>query len=572
MKKFGWFDAPLGAPTDEIVHTADEAIEFINDVFGKPEDYYYSAADLRAFFKVIFTNGIVPEIRISSSSSINPFYQIGNSFAASTTDSGVITVNPGTAIIDGAYFMMNTEETMTAPMGMSDIVLRLDVRNESIIYDLFLKERGNAGSLIDNLTRENGVYELGLFSVERGNGYTKLYDHRMDMSIAYDGNPVCGMVGSLLQPDISEWYNNAVTALNDIILSKAPIMTEDSVGIARPGKTLTVNEDGVLDLKFSINQYIANGINDNEQLKTLISEYFSNNENENILKIAVYGNLGISEDPLSRFLITVPDGKKVVLDFTYANVPKYFNIKSRVNRLFELYGDCEIIGANVIVDTQEDSAKTLTIFYGGKYTDCSVAADVIGGGTSGDPNVTGFSNCECVSCYAKISVDGATRQTQCRGFENVILAERCYAEMMGSQIAYGFYNCAKLISCDANVGIKESGWATIGYWCERTICINCTGRAYSLATGIATYGAAACFYLPYKQGYYYMSMSGCHAIADSNDYHYCGILAEPQPEDQSGPYSQYAILGCALEGSGYFKRGPKQLSGNGTETGTLATP
>lgn len=191
--KFGWFDIPIG---------------------GDPLKYKYSANQMRDIWKSLLTNGIVPEIRQSTTGVIVPTKQLGGALSANVAQGLKVTINNGLAFIDGAYFFVYTPEEIPLQAGwINDIVLRLDVTGSEIVFGIFNKQR-SAGTIEAGLTRQGGVYELGLHSVNIPSGATQvtasmITDYRLNMSKGFDGLPCCGIVGSLLMPDIDAWYKSA---------------------------------------------------------------------------------------------------------------------------------------------------------------------------------------------------------------------------------------------------------------------------------------------------------------------------------------------------------------------------
>ena len=195
--KFGWFDVPLG---------------------GDESKYTYSANEMRDLWRSMLTNGIVPETRITSSSTIVPSTQLGASFSAATGQGLKITINKGIAWIDGAYIIATQPEQIDLVAGWTnDIVLRLDTTGSDVVCGIFNKQRSGA-SIEAGLTRSGGIYELGLHTVTIPTGTTQIttsmiQDQRLNISPGADGLPCCGIVGSLMQPDVSKWYDNAIDTL-----------------------------------------------------------------------------------------------------------------------------------------------------------------------------------------------------------------------------------------------------------------------------------------------------------------------------------------------------------------------
>ncbi|WP_162273139.1 hypothetical protein, partial [Merdimmobilis hominis] len=218
MITFGVFDAPLGAPSRELVSTPEEAVSWINQSFGQPEEYYYSAEQYRELWASMLTNGVVPEVRQTDNSTIVPAVQLGNSLAASPGEGLALIIQDGIAWIDGAYLRVRDTETLHLNPGINDIVARLDTTSSQVVYKLFVKPR-STGTLVENLTRSEGIYELGLHTVTVPTGTNQvtaamIEDHRLDLTPGLDGKPICGIVGSLLQPDVSAWYDKAAEVLH----------------------------------------------------------------------------------------------------------------------------------------------------------------------------------------------------------------------------------------------------------------------------------------------------------------------------------------------------------------------
>nr|DAT08339.1 MAG TPA: methylamine dehydrogenase heavy chain [Caudoviricetes sp.] len=166
----------------------------------------------------MLTNGVVPEVRQTDNSTIVPAVQLGNSLAASPGEGLALIIQDGIAWIDGAYLRVRDTETLHLNPGINDIVARLDTTGSQVVYKLFVKPR-STGTLVENLTRSEGIYELGLHTVTVPTGTSQvtasmIEDHRLDLTPGLDGKPICGIVGSLLQPDVSAWYDKAAKVLH----------------------------------------------------------------------------------------------------------------------------------------------------------------------------------------------------------------------------------------------------------------------------------------------------------------------------------------------------------------------
>lgn len=191
--KFGWFDIPLG---------------------GDPTKHSYSADQMRDLFRSMLTNGIIPQIRQTQTNNIIPTKMLGNALSLHISTGLNINIDKGTVFIDGAYLIITEPESLTLVAGrINDIVVRLDKTGSDIVYGVFVKQRG-ANSIELNLIREGGIYELGIYSVDIKAGTTQvtqnmITDHRLNMKLGSDNKPCCGIVGSLLMPDIDDWYKNA---------------------------------------------------------------------------------------------------------------------------------------------------------------------------------------------------------------------------------------------------------------------------------------------------------------------------------------------------------------------------
>lgn len=225
--KMGWFDVPLGAETRQLVATADQAISWINTNFGKPLKYYNSAADMREIWKAMLTNGIVPEYRTSSTTNIVPETQLGSSFSVSVLTGLKIQINPGIGWIDGAYCIITEPVEITVAAGtITDITLKLDMSGEDVVFGLATKTR-STGTAQGSLIRTEGVYELGLHSIEVPPNTTALTsamitDLRLDVSAGSDGKPCCGIVGSLLQPDITALVQRVLKSFQEVLDQATP--------------------------------------------------------------------------------------------------------------------------------------------------------------------------------------------------------------------------------------------------------------------------------------------------------------------------------------------------------------
>lgn len=199
MIRYGWFDVPIG---------------------GDVSKYTYSADQMRDLWRSIYTNGIIPNVRQTDNSKIVPETQLGNSLAAIVGQGLSIRINLGIAMLDGAYFIID-EEPINVPVTagqINDIVLRLDLTGADVVFGIFSKQR-SAGTIEAGLTRAGGIYELGLHSVNVPVGADQISasmitDYRLNLNPGPDGKPCCGLVGSLLQPDIDEWYTRARTGMD----------------------------------------------------------------------------------------------------------------------------------------------------------------------------------------------------------------------------------------------------------------------------------------------------------------------------------------------------------------------
>ncbi len=225
--KMGWFDVPLGAETRQLVSTSDQAIEWINTNFGKPLKYYNSAADMRSIWRVMLTNGIIPEIRTAQQTTIIPETQLGSAFSVSMQSGLNIQINPGIGWIDGAYCIVDEPIEVTVAAGtITDITLRLDMSGDDVTFAIAQKTR-SAGTPQAALIRTGGIYELGLHSIEVPPGTETLTtemitDLRLDVSPGVDGEPCCGIVGSLLQPDITALVDRTLKAFQKVLDTATP--------------------------------------------------------------------------------------------------------------------------------------------------------------------------------------------------------------------------------------------------------------------------------------------------------------------------------------------------------------
>lgn len=225
--RMGWFDVPLGAETRTLVGTPEQAVDWINQNFGKPLKYYNSAATMRDIWRVLLTNGIVPQVRTAQATTIIPETQLGNSFSIAPLDGLRVQINPGIGWIDGAYCIVDEALQFDLAAGqVNDIVLRLDLSGGDVQFGVAVKTR-SVSTICEGLTRTGEVYELGLHTIALPAGATQvtsdmIADHRLDLTPGGDGKPCCGMVGSLLQPDITEMYDRSRAALQAVLDSATP--------------------------------------------------------------------------------------------------------------------------------------------------------------------------------------------------------------------------------------------------------------------------------------------------------------------------------------------------------------
>lgn len=199
--KFGWFDVPVG---------------------GDRTKYSYSADQMRDLWRAMLTNGIVPEVRQANSSTIVPQTQLGSSLAAGVGQGLNVIINAGIAFVDGAYAIVTLPVTVPIVAGWTnDIVFRLDLTGKDVVFGIFNKQR-SASTMEAGLTRGGGIYEIGLHSVAVPAGATQvtsamITDQRLNLKKGTDGLPCCGIVGSLLQPDISSWTDRARQQLTELL-------------------------------------------------------------------------------------------------------------------------------------------------------------------------------------------------------------------------------------------------------------------------------------------------------------------------------------------------------------------
>lgn len=203
--KFGWFDVPLN---------------------GDSSKYSYSADEMRLLWKSMLTNGIVPNIRKTQNNTIMPEQQLGNSLMATPGQDLNVVINEGIGWIDGAYCIVAEPETISLQAGwINDIVLRLDLTGSEVFMGVIAKRR-SAATIERGLIREGGIYELGLHSVNVPANATQINqamikDYRLNMRAGTDGKPCCGIIGSLLMPDIDEWHQSATKKMNMFLQSTA---------------------------------------------------------------------------------------------------------------------------------------------------------------------------------------------------------------------------------------------------------------------------------------------------------------------------------------------------------------
>lgn len=211
--KFGWFDVPLN---------------------GDPTKYSYSADEMRLLWKSMLTNGIVPNIRKTENDTIMPEQQLGNSLMATPGQDLNVVINEGIGWIDGAYCIVTEPETILLQAGwINDIVLRLDLTGSEVFMGVITKRR-SAATIERGLIREGGIYELGLHSVNVPVNATQItqamiIDYRLNMRAGTDGKPCCGIVGSLLMPDIDEWHQSAIKKMNEFLQSTANSLDDFTV-------------------------------------------------------------------------------------------------------------------------------------------------------------------------------------------------------------------------------------------------------------------------------------------------------------------------------------------------------
>ncbi|WMJ23451.1 hypothetical protein RBG61_01935 [Paludicola sp. MB14-C6] len=223
--KFGWFDVPLG---------------------GDPLKYKYSADEMRDIFSCMLTNGIVPEVRRASTNSVVPITQLGSALSANIGVGLKVTINMGIAWINGAYCIVTAPEPVDVSAGIiNDIVLRVDLNGTDIIYGVFSKPR-SASTIQAGLTRSSGIYELGLHSINVPAGATQvtkdmITDHRLNMENGPDGLPCCGIIGSMLMPDVDAWYRQATQQQQDWYKESQRII-DDLVAMVIPDGSISESQ------------------------------------------------------------------------------------------------------------------------------------------------------------------------------------------------------------------------------------------------------------------------------------------------------------------------------------------
>ena len=199
-EKYGWFDAPITAPTKMIVESPQEAVEFINGVFGKPPEFYYSATELKEMFGAMFVNGIVA--KYSPNSIENGVAEaLGDSFKATPVPAKLeISLNPGYAWVNGAYYILKDDKKPIAlEAGKTNhIVLRIDLSEGDV------KVRSMA---TDTMIRNDEIYDILFEKIPLSANAVEvkesdIIDCRLSSDLGSDGKVVCGVTTPLLS---NEW-------------------------------------------------------------------------------------------------------------------------------------------------------------------------------------------------------------------------------------------------------------------------------------------------------------------------------------------------------------------------------
>lgn len=232
--KFGLFDAPLGAEREEIVSTAEETRQYVNMVYGVPEKYKYSAADLREQFRTMYSNGIVAENLNAPDNDIKTI--LGAAFdieiSSQETEKSVY-INSGAAWLNGTYFRNTEPYLLSISDGYAnDIKIKYKITESDVECGLTVTQRLPSESIA--LNRSDNEYELLLYTVtiESGESITAsaIEDHRLDLTAdASDGKPRCGL--SAINT-IKNYSNTVGNATSNIIFMYGLEECPDQYGMA----------------------------------------------------------------------------------------------------------------------------------------------------------------------------------------------------------------------------------------------------------------------------------------------------------------------------------------------------
>ncbi|MGN0689270.1 MAG: hypothetical protein ACI4KH_02485 [Oscillospiraceae bacterium] len=169
-----------------------------------PDDFLFSATEERMRIGAEMTDGVFPELRITTTDVTAPEQVIGNSLCVKAGNGLNVLLEKGGALCGSTYYFNTEQKIIPVTAGATnDIVVQLDLAASKI--SVIVQPRAS-GNIEDSLIRTASKWQIALATVTVPSDSTSvtfdmITDHRLNTTACStpDGRPVCGIVGSVMQ-------------------------------------------------------------------------------------------------------------------------------------------------------------------------------------------------------------------------------------------------------------------------------------------------------------------------------------------------------------------------------------
>lgn len=371
---------------------------YTNENKNGVDDRVYSAEDIRKPYNVIFTDGVRPDVDGTA----------GDILKVVPISGLTIGVNKGFAILGGAWFENTSTYNITLDNATSttryDCIIVRNDDNKSVrepsIYILSLDHIPT----VDDLTRDNGIYEICLAYVTMTSGMTTISeDNITDTRTSGDVcNLMTGVGATVVRAYRNTYYSESpdqswlpigisqyVKDVDELLVyvegvvftegSQYEIMSDVNVKLTIPlpvvgtkiefvvhknvngsasgnaVEEITQLSNSVTELQRTFSHdYYCNGIDDNIKISELVKSYLTGSGYGSV-KLNIHGTFGAYEPAIVGdttdywFDFNVTSDRKVVIDFTDCSqliTPVTDGKKSVI-----FYGkNINLVGANLVVN------------------------------------------------------------------------------------------------------------------------------------------------------------------------------------------------------------------------------